>query len=193
MGVHASVLEPGDTINPDVVHFTQWPLKKVKKCHDRYGKTSKTPGVGPADFNMIFDLDEGDSKSFAAFDTDQNQKVDVNEVFGMVATCAKGTLSKKLKMIYQLFDFDQSGALNEYESESDSHHDVNLECTETRLSHFASRCRRFCPYREQQSSCCDPCSRGWKKLRVVKNLISLCLRKLARRCLIKQIPSKTTR
>ena len=116
MGAHASSLEPGDTVNADVTHLLRWELKKIKKSHDRYGKISKTPGVGLEAFNEIFALDESEGKTFRVFDTDENGKVDVNEVFGVLASCAKGTLSRKLKMIYQLFDFDHNGALNEYET-----------------------------------------------------------------------------
>ena len=116
MGAEASSLEPGDEVNPDVSHLLGWDLKKIKKSHDSYGKISKTPGVGVEDFNKIFGLDESEGQTFRVFDTDENGKVDVNEVFGVLACGAKGTLSRKLKMIYQLFDFDHNGALNEYET-----------------------------------------------------------------------------
>ena len=82
----------------------------------------KTPGLDRAGFCRVFDkvmasvLSHRDmERAFELFDADRNGKVDVYEVFAVMAVCSHATPNMKAKFMFRLYDFDGSEDLSKHE------------------------------------------------------------------------------
>jgi len=86
----------------------------VRQLVNRYEDCCPMPALWERSFHELlgcFSTPEACKKAFFVMDTDQNGIVDALELLGALAVISKGHLSERMKLVYDIFDFNKEGAM----------------------------------------------------------------------------------
>jgi len=110
MGVVLSRAEVVRGLEP----LTAFTIEGVRRLVNRYEECCPMPALWERAFHELlgcFSTPETCRKAFFVLDTDQNGVVDALELLGALAVVSKGHLSERMKLVYEIFDFNKEGAM----------------------------------------------------------------------------------
>jgi len=110
MGVVLSRAEVVRGLEP----LTTFSIDGVGRLVNRYEDCCPMPALWERAFHELlgcFSTPEACKKAFFVLDTDQNGIVDALELLGALAVVSKGHLAERMKLVYDIFDFNKEGAM----------------------------------------------------------------------------------
>jgi len=110
MGVVLSRAEVVRGLEP----LTTFSIDGVGRLVNRYEDCCPMPALWERAFHELlgcFSTPEACKKAFFVLDTDQNGIVYALELLGALAVVSKGHLAERMKLVYDIFDFNKEGAM----------------------------------------------------------------------------------
>ena len=125
MGVAASRPEFDRVLLPEVHVFAQWDVRSVRSMVQSFRRMGNT-GYGFSMVRSQFEAwlctttcqridEEHAERIFRVFDSDRSGAVDVLEFLGGISMFARGSFVEKMRLCFELYDFNINGALSPLE------------------------------------------------------------------------------
>ena len=101
----------GPLMSPVVQPLTQLHISDIRKAHSKYINMEISPGVSAPQFAQIFTCLQANERThvFKYFgEGSVHKRVDINEVFAVAILTATAFVSLKIRVLFQLYDLDDS-------------------------------------------------------------------------------------
>jgi len=108
MGQELSIIEDAAANGEKPLEFCCQPLEKVYEYHSLYRSVCETFTLSSTQFEQIF----GGAAGFSVWEKEQSDKADALELFAGLAIFAEGEFKRKLRFLFDLFDFNEARSLS---------------------------------------------------------------------------------
>eukprot|EP00742_Colponemidia_sp_Colp-10_P006323 GILJ01006777.1.p1 GENE.GILJ01006777.1~~GILJ01006777.1.p1 ORF type:complete len:2262 (-),score=409.36 GILJ01006777.1:195-6980(-) len=116
MGQEQSSNGAAPAYNETVEQFSGFTPDQVNQLKARFEKYSGSFGVDRKKFAQIFAMDQiTANRVFDLFDNDGNGKVDCYEFICGIAMICQGSVTDKIKILFNMYDFDKSNSISQDE------------------------------------------------------------------------------